>query len=108
MSKVHILTTIKNGTEYKQKIFKTKKALFSYAKIWGDLELITNVGKNRFYKDMDSMPGGYEWTKVVHYDGITDEDLAFNGLTKSDITNPTELYGGMDTYYFSASTKIVS
>ena len=40
---------------------------------------------------MEIMADGYTWEHTKHYAGLTDEDLAFNGLTASDIANPTEL-----------------
>ena len=105
MKKVYVFLWMKNGREYNTKIFKTKKAIFEYSKTWGHLD---DIGRNKFYKDMEIMADGYTWKHTKHYAGLTDEDLAFNGLTASDIANPTELYGGMDVFNYSVFTRHIN
>ena len=58
-SKVYVFTQFVNGNSYTIKIFKSKKAVYSYAKSWKKLDEMT-VGRNSFYKAIDE-PSGFEW-----------------------------------------------
>lgn len=83
-SKVYVFTQFVNGNSYTIKLFKSKKAAFSYAKYWKKLDEIT-IGRNAFYKAIDE-PSGYEWT-----------------WTKYNVNE----YGESDSYDFNVSSYVV-